>query len=161
MTTPAFAADWTTYANSRYGESIDIPPGFVNDVPPPTNDDGRTFHSGDGKAELLVWGNNLVIGNFKQDALGDMMSERENQWLITYERGANADLKKPGAAWYVYSGSKDGRVMYAKSIAACHGRQALHFRIEYPQDQLAAYAAIVSRLAVSLKAGPAIDCAKG
>jgi hypothetical protein len=66
--------------------------------------------------------------------------------------------KKPDAAWYVYSGSREGRVMYAKSIASCNGTQALHFRIEFPEAQLATYDPIMLRLASSLKAGPATDC---
>jgi hypothetical protein len=161
LAVPAFAASWTPYVNDRYGFTIDIPSGFVNDVAEPDAGDGLTYHSLDGKAELLVWANNLADGSFKDDTLGRIMSEKENQWLITYERAANADLSKPGGGWYVYSGTKDGRIMYAKSLAACRGQEALHFRIEYPEDRKGEFAGIVSRLAVALKPAPGWACPEG
>jgi hypothetical protein len=158
LAAPALAASWAPYVNDRYGFTIDIPPGFVNDVPAPDADDGLTYHSLDGKAELAVWGNNLAGETFKEDTLGRIMSEKENQWLITYERAANAELSKPGGGWYVYSGTKEGRIMYAKSLAACRGEEALHFRIEYPEDRKGEYASVVSRLAVALKPVPGRAC---
>jgi hypothetical protein len=93
-TNAAYAGDWTTYSNPRFGETIDIPPGFVNDVPAPANGDGLTYHSANGDAELLVWGNNLVVGNFEEDALERLASERADKWIVSSERSSNADLKK-------------------------------------------------------------------
>ncbi len=149
---PAFAAKWTTYSNSRFGTTIDIPPGFVNDVPEPANGDGLTFHSVDGKAELLVWGNNLVNENFNQDVAARLKRDMEDGWKISYVAGVN------GSGWQVYSGTREGRLLYAKSISSCKETQALHFRIEYPGAQNADFDPIVARLSKSLKAGPATDC---
>ena len=84
----AIAADWDSYENSRFGATIDIPPGFVNDVPEPANGDGLTFHSVDRKAELLVWGNNLVDEDFNQDVAARLKSDAEDGWNISYVAGS-------------------------------------------------------------------------
>ncbi|MBI2719126.1 MAG: hypothetical protein HY245_07230 [Rhizobiales bacterium] len=160
LATSALAASWTPYANVRYGIRLDIPPGFVNDVPPPANGDGLAFHTSDREAELLVWGNDLA-GSFKEEALGRAASEKQDRWLVTYERGNNLDLARPGAGWYVYSGAKDGRIVYAKAVASCRGTQAIHFRIEYPEARKSEFNDIVSRLAISLRAGPSLSCKSG
>ncbi len=151
LTSVALAADWTSYANPRFGEIVDIPPGFVNDVAAPENGDGLTFHSADGKAELLVWGGNLVDGCFSTDAEQRVSNETEDGWDISYGKSSGAD-------WQVYSGTKGDRIVYARSMASCKGSQALHLRIEYPAAQKKDYDAIVERLSSSLKAGPASDC---
>jgi hypothetical protein len=148
----AMAADWSSYANTRFGAIIDIPPGFVNDVPEPENADGLTFHSADGKAELLVWGNNLVDEDFNQDVATRLKSDMEDGWNISYVAGVN------GSGWQVYSGTREDRLLYAKSISSCKETQALHFRIEYPEAQKTTYDPVVARLSKSLKAGPAMDC---
>ena len=152
LCSPAFAAEWTTYSNPRFGASIDVPPGFVNDVPEPENGDGLTFHSADGKAELLVWGNNLVDADFNQDVAARLKSDMEDGWNISYVAGVN------GSGWQVYSGTREHRLLYAKSLSSCKETQALHFRIEYPEAQKTGFDPIVARLAKSLKASPATDC---
>ena len=152
FTTAAIAADWTSYANARFGVIIDVPPGFVNDVPEPDNGDGLTFHSADGKAVLLVWGNNLVDEDFTQDAAGRLKSDTDDGWVISYAAGVNGD------GWQVYSGTREGRLLYAKSISSCKNTQALHFHIEYPEAQKKAYDPVVERLAKSIKAGSTSHC---
>jgi hypothetical protein len=150
LCSPAFAAEWTTYANPRFGASVDIPPGFVNDVPASENGDGLVFHSADKQAELLVWGGNLTDGDFKLDSEIRLNRELDHDWQVSY--------KESGDEWSVYSGSQSGRIVYARSISSCKGTQAVHFRIEYPEWQKKEYDAVVERLSKSLKAGPASDC---
>lgn len=151
LTVSAQAAEWSTYSNPRFGVSIDVPPGFVNDVPEPANGDGLTFHAADGQAELFVWGNNLANADFKTDAASRLQAEKDDGWTVSYR-------KISGNAWSVYSGSKGEHIMYQRSISSCRGTQALHFRIEYPKAQQADYDPIVARLGKSLKAGSASDC---
>jgi hypothetical protein len=151
LSLPAFAAEWTTYSNPRFGVSIDVPPRFVNDVAEPENGDGLTYHSVDGNTELLVWGNNLVDGDFAADGKSRLQGEKDEGWDVSYQ-------KQSGNAWNVFSGSKGGRIMYARSIASCQGTQALHFRIEYPEAQKKDYDPVVKRLGKSLKAGAPSDC---
>jgi hypothetical protein len=152
LSSSAIAAEWSNYENARFGVTIDIPPGFVNDVHEPANGDGLTFHSVDRKAELLVWGNNLVDEDFNQDVAARLKSDAEDGWNISYVARVN------GSGWQVYSGTRGGRLLYAKSISSCKETQALHFRVEYPEAQKTAYDSVVARLAKSLKAGLATDC---
>jgi hypothetical protein len=152
LSASAMAADWSSYANARFGITIDISPGFVNDVPEPENGDGLTFHSADGKAELLVWGNNLVEADFNQDVAERLKSDMEDGWNISYVAGVN------GSGWQVYSGTREDRLLYAKSISSCKETQALHFRLEYPEAQKTDFDPVVARLAKSLNAGSASDC---
>jgi hypothetical protein len=149
---PAFAAEWTVYSNPRFGVSIDVPPGFVNDVPPPANADGLTFHSADGVAELRVWGNHLSEADFNHEVAARQKSDTADGWNISYVAGVN------GSGWQVYSGTRHDRLLYAKSIASCNNTQALHFRLEYPVVQKTSYDPLVERLGISLKAVPASDC---
>jgi hypothetical protein len=151
LCSPAFAAEWTNYSNPRFGASVDIPPGFVNDVPAPENGDGLTFHSVDGNTELLVWSNNLVDEDFAADGKSRLQGEKDDGWDVSYQKAF-------GNEWNVFSGSKDGRIMYARSLSSCQGTQAVHFRIEYPEAQKKDYDTVVARLSKSLKAGPAFDC---
>jgi hypothetical protein len=151
LATAAHAKEWAVYSNPRFGETIDIPPGFVNDVPAPENGDGLSFHSADGKAELLVWGGNLVDGDFKADGKSRLKSAIDDGWKISFHTGF-VNQK------HAFSGSKGDRIMYLRSIASCKGKQALHFRIEYPQQQKKVYDAVVARLAKSLKLKTASDC---
>ncbi len=151
LCSPAFAADWTTYSNPRFGASLDIPPGFVNDVPASENGDGLVFHSADRQAELLVWGGNLTDGDFKLDSEIRLNRELDDDWQVSYQ-------KVSGDESSVYSGSQSGRIMYARSLSSCHGTQAVHFRIEYPEAQKKDYEPIVERLSKTLKAGLASDC---
>ena len=152
LSSSAIAAEWSSYTNARFGVTIDVPPEFVNDVPEPANGDGLTFHSADGKAELLVWGNNLVDEDFRADGQLRLKGETDDGWSIFYAAGV------PGDGWQVYSGTRDGRLLYMKSISSCKNTQALHFRLEYPEAQKNDFDPVVAHLAKSLKAGPASDC---
>ncbi|MFT3986644.1 hypothetical protein [Aestuariivirga sp.] len=151
MIAPALAAGWMHYDNARFGVGLDIPPGFVNDVDPPDNGDGLTFHSANGTAELLVWGSNLVDESFAGDGQSRVEHAKAEGWTVSYDRSSPK-------GWHVFSGSRNGVVLYEKSIVSCNGTQALAFRITYPEEELQAYNDIVARLALSLKAGPAAYC---
>jgi hypothetical protein len=154
MVSSAYAVGWQPYVNSRFGVSIDVPPGFVQSGEAPTNNDGLTFISPDGKTTLRLWGNNIVVKNFEDDWRGNFKNDRKDGWAVSY--GVNK--KQNAMTWNVYSGTKGDLIMYQKSIASCKGTQALHFRIEYPKGQKQEYDAIIARLGKTLKAGPASDC---
>lgn len=150
LAVPALAeGGWKHFENSRFGFSIDVPAGLI-EGDPPENGDGATFTSPDGTAELRVWGSYLVDSSLKQDAAMRRQGEIEEGWRISY-----APVKK---AWFVYSGTKADRIVYAKGVSACGGDVALYFRIEYPKSEKKQYDALVTRLSHSLKAGPASDC---
>ncbi len=152
MTTSALAADWTSYANPRFGATIDIPPGFVNDVDPPENGDGLTYHADNGAVELLVFGNNITADSVAQEFQNDLQYSRDDKWNITYSK------LNPKAGFAAYSGSKDDRIFYAKEIATCKRTQTVQFRIEYPMQKKIEMDSIIARLAKSLHGQPTSDC---
>jgi len=136
----ASVADWNRYDNPRFSYAIDIPPGF-SDVSEAQNSDGGVSNSADGKAELRVWGGYLVDRSFKSDVEERVQSDSSNGWNISYDRRAAS-----AASW---SGSKNGRVFYARAMTGCDD-SAIYFRLEYEHSQLKVYDAIVSRLVKSL-----------
>jgi hypothetical protein len=154
MTSAAWAGEWSSFYNDRYGVTIDVPPGFAQFGDAPDNNDGLTFQSADGKATLLVWGGNIVADSFKEELRGSFEIDQSEGWVVSY----GASNKEKTMSWAVYSGTRGDMIMYEKSIASCKGSQSLHFRIEYPVVQKKAYDAVVTRLGKSMKAGPATDC---
>ncbi len=128
LCSPAFAAEWTTYSNPRFGASVDIPPGFVNDVPASENGDGLIFHSADGQAELLVWGGNLTDGDFKLDSAIRLNRELDYDWQVSYRRN-------PAMTGPCIPEARAAASCMPVSMSSCKGTQAVHFRIEYPEAQ--------------------------
>ena len=55
------AADWKSFSNDRYGFSVDVPASFKASAPP-DNNDGLTFNSPDGRAEIRTYGHLLSDG---------------------------------------------------------------------------------------------------
>jgi hypothetical protein len=153
MCSPALAEAWSQFESARFGFSIEVPSGFMDSMTPSDNGDGAKFASPDKTAELLIWGRNLDQ-TFNQDAVEQKRSEKADGWRITYSpvrRGKS----------YVLSGIKNDRIMYLKAVAACGGRLALAFRIEYPRAEKLQYDAMVTRLANSTRAKKGADCPEG
>ena len=92
MTSAAWAGDWSSYHNDRFGIDVDTPPGFVNDIPAPENGDGLTFHSEDKAATLLVWGGN-ILSDFKSESHDAVQSEKDDGWLISYQSSSEKQPK--------------------------------------------------------------------
>jgi hypothetical protein len=150
MTSAAIAGEWSSYYNDRFGATIDVPPGFLNDVDPPDNGDGLTFNSSDKLTTLLVWGNN-ILSDFATENSEVVGYEKADGWDVTYQA---ADRKN----WSVYSGHKGDVIMYRRGLASCKGTQMVQFRIEYPVQQKQEYDRIVARLTKSLRASGAVYC---
>jgi hypothetical protein len=131
------AEAWNRYVNARYGYGIDIPAGFSR-ISEAANGDGGVSRSADGKAELSVWGANLLLDTLRSDVEGRIQSASDDGWEIGY--------KKITQRWASWSGTRDGRIFYARAIALCADDQAGYFRIEYPEEQRDDFDAIVKRL---------------
>ena len=104
---PASAGDWGRYDNPRFAYAVNIPPGF-SDIAEAANSDGGVSHSTDGNAELRVWGAYVVDRDFSADVADRIRSDASNGWEMSYDR-----RKAETASW---SGSKDGRVFYARAM---------------------------------------------
>lgn len=138
----AVAAGWSRYVNVRFGYGVDIPPGF-SAIREADNSDGGTSKASDGHAELAVWGTNLLDESFASEVRSRMTGDAGDGWAIGYKLVTGS-----GASW---SGTKGGRIFYARAIPKCRDRAAFA-RIEYDASAKALFDPSVSRLARSLKA---------
>lgn len=144
---PVFAADgWTTYTNPRFGFALAIPPGFVL-AQESDNGDGATFRSNDARAELLVFGTNIVDGDFSGEVRQRIGWDSNDGWAISYE--------KITKGWASYSGARGPEILYVRGILLCDG-SAGYFHLRYPQAALKTFDPLIGQMVKSLR--PAGGC---
>jgi hypothetical protein len=137
-----FGADWRTYANARFGVSVDYPDVFSVRDPESANGDGQVFRTPDGETKLAVYGSYNVN---QQSASELLQAYRTNGVNYTYSTAARD--------WFVLSGKKAGTIGYMRcnlgpaDIVGC-------FDIEYPAQEAAKWAPVVERLSRSLRVSP-------
>lgn len=146
LTFPAFAQNWDSYANARYGATADIPPGFEPMGPEAANSDGLIFRSRQGGALVTIFGRD-VSGGFEK-TVEDMIAYEQSYsgWKVTG--------KTVTPDWAEYTGNVGARQLRVRVIAACGGRHALAAKIEFNGNMNST----VERVFRSLKAGPARGC---
>lgn len=154
LATGALAGDWTRYTNDRFGASADVPAaGFVIQ-PPPDNNDGRSWKSTDGEAEIRIYGSFAGDAeNFEQYRRQQLEFEAADGITVSYQTGkANT--------WFVHSGTVGGDIVYVRAIRAepCSALVVNHIYFRYPADQKQRYAPIVAHSARSLHSEPTIAC---
>lgn len=147
----AFAAEWKTYVNERFGAAADIPAEYLEGEEP-ANDDGRRFTSPDGSAVIAVWGalGSLEGESFQQYAEQLVSYDKQEGWTISYTAGQKD--------WYAFSGTKGDQIVYEKIIQACDGQIANHVRLEYPASRKAEFDPIVTRVTESLRSEQGWQC---
>ncbi len=138
---------WATYHNARYGTTADYPADlFTVRAPPPTNGDGQTFRTADGRARLLIYG----VRNFDEDLPSSYVAKYFNKPEVTYKR-----TKWP---FFVVSGVRDGEIFYDRcnfpiiinSIIDC-------LELRYPAEDKAKWDPVVRRISNSLHTGASIE----
>ncbi len=142
ISTSVMAADSKAYRNSRFDYSIDLPTEFKT-VSVADNGDGMSLQSADGKAKLLVWGNYIMDGSFRDESNSRRKFYVEDGWQISYQKQA--------ASWASFSGTKENRILYVRQISLCDGAVG-NFSLEYPRGEQQRYGAIVDKLVKSLAA---------
>jgi hypothetical protein len=150
---PATAEDWKTYTNDRFGFSIDIPMDLLHQEPAPSNDDGRTFTSGDGGIELLAYGAFNIFDQTPKSYLAELANDQDVIGAVKYQR--------QGKDWVVASGLKDSKIVYQKTIFSCHGEVLNIMVLTYAQSEKSRLDPIVSRMSKSLKPGKGYDTPVG
>jgi len=83
----------------------------------------------------------MMADSFAAEIAPRIDQDKQDGWRITYDRRAEE--------WASWSGSRDGRIVYQRSIIGCDGA-AIHFRIEYDGSQMKAYDPVIARLVKSL-----------
>jgi hypothetical protein len=132
---------WAMYMNPRFGTIVDYPASVftVRDAPP-DNGDGQSFHSGDGHAQLSVYGAYNAEGDTPQRYL-DKLADKD----VTYRRAT--------AHYYVMSGTRNGELFYERCNFQPRGDVIGCFFVSYPAQDKTAWDPIVTRLGKSLRFG--------
>lgn len=141
MATAALAQAWLTYANDRFGATVDYPPIFSVRAEPPANGDGQRFLTRDETASLAVYGFFNVL---KETPRQMLESRREAGVAYTYT-AAERDS-------FVLSGTRGDRILYERCVRA--GSDIVNcVDVEYPRAEVRQWDAIVTRISRSLRSG--------
>lgn len=134
------APQYLKYGNARFGYFIDYPSSFIKGEAP-VNNDGRTFTSPDGSAQLSVYGSNNVLNETPESLYKSLLNETKGP--IAYKV-----LRKN---WFVVSWKKNGKITYQKSFV---GRGSVNtFIFAYPKTQARHFASITAHLEASFIPG--------
>lgn len=144
---PAQAADWWSYDNARFGYAIELPSEFHLSARS-DNGDGLTLTPTDQSARLLVFGANILNGDFATEANIRVARARDEGWQISYSKSTSRGIS--------FSGTRQGHIVYVRGVALCNGAAAF-FQMDYPKAAMQRYDAVVMRLVRSLR--PTTKCA--
>ena len=133
---------WQPYVNDRFGVHADVPQGWASGNPP-ENNDGLTFTSPDGTAQVAVW------GSFQADDSLDNAFATES----APNDGETITYKTRGKQSLVISGVKGETIFYRRLVLSCRNSVWNGVEITYPKAKKAAFDPLVGHIAASLKPG--------
>ena len=139
----AFAGDWLTYHNDRYGTTIDYPDSF-KPQPPPDSDDGRAFKSADGA-------NFIVSASY--NALDFNVAKYRDFIVKNLDPDAKVTYEAHGDNWFVISGTKGADIFYERHLLSHGAQMTENFVISYPAALKQTYDPISARMAKSFRPG--------
>ncbi len=104
----------TSYANDRYGYTIEVPAGLTGQGES-ANGDGQVFQDAAGQVSLRVWASQVVdLGDAERMDLAWARRETLQRWR---EEGIRVTYQPKGKGWWVLSGEDaKGRVVYLKQL---------------------------------------------
>jgi hypothetical protein len=141
------AGRWTVYGNDRFGTTIEYPAGLFRMLPPPENDDGRSFKARQGGASFIVFGSHNVF----EKSLAELRDEDVaggGYDAVTYRRS--------GHDWYVLSGYRGGEIFYRKVMLSGDGAVIHTFEMTYPKQSKSLFDPVTARMAKSMATGEAV-----
>lgn len=133
---------YENYFNHRFEYSISYPSDLFNPQGEAANGDGQKFLSRDGRAVMLVYGQenigNQTLTQFYRD---ESRSKTHPKRIVSY--------KVIKGNWFVFSGSESGRTFYQKTLL--RNGEFLTFSIEYDASQRNTYDPMTATIARSFK----------
>jgi hypothetical protein len=134
---------WATYANPRFGTTVDYPADiFPQRDPPPENGDGQAFRSRDGHARLLVWGS----FNAREDTPEATCSSSSSRAASPIGRSRGATSRCQGC---------NGDIFYQRcNFPAKRDGVVDCFETTYPATDKATMDRVVTRLSRSVRNSP-------
>ena len=139
----ALSADFTAYANTRYGTGADVPVDFRAE-PPSVNGDGQRFTAPDG-GTVTVFGTRDIKGTgivaYRVFLEKTLASEG---WDLTYTTGDDDS--------FVLSGNRGDETLYRRTErpADCKKETMHNIELRYPAANADYWKAIVERSAATL-----------
>ena len=146
LASPAFAAGWSSYTNSRYGASADVPPGYTALGPEAAGGKGQTFADSRHTANLTIYGDNVPGKNF------EAYVEQLIRNLKSYE-GWTVQAKTITPDWAELSSGSGGNFLRIRAVASCDGSKVAIVKYQGRIDT-----SLVSHLFRSLKSGTVPAC---
>jgi len=137
------ASNWITYRNDRFGTRIDYSAPMFRMLPPPENDDGRTFEARDGSARFLVFGSHNVFDSTLDELIEEHLAGLADDEKVTQ--------KRRGDSWYLHSGFRGGDFFLRKVLMSDDGGVIHTFEISYPKGLKARLDPMAARMANSLR----------
>lgn len=134
---------WRTYANDRFGTTVDYPDLFSRRDRPPDNSDGQGFRTADGRAELKVYG----FFNVETKSPAELMAaDRQPGTTYSYAAATGRGFAQSGVRgdWILYS--RCAMSDRSDDIVGC-------VTLEYPRADASRWDAVVTRISRSLRFG--------
>lgn len=131
---------FSSYGNSRFEYFVEYPADLLTPQPESDSQDGRLFTSADNSIEMRAWGSTNALSR-SVDAEFKATADKETG--ITYRRS--------GPTWFAFSGLKDGKIFYRKTIYSKGSDSFASVLIEYSQAKKKEYDKMVQRIVKSLK----------
>lgn len=138
-------SNWITYRNDRFGTRIDYAASLFRMLPPPDNDDGRTFEARDGKARFLVFAGYNVFDSSLDELIAEDLAGAGDDTKITQ--------KRRGETWFQHAGYRGGDFFLRKVMLGDKGGVIHTFEISYPKSLKSKLDPMAARMADSLRTG--------
>lgn len=143
LSAPARAEAWLTYANDRFGATVDYPDRFSVRAEPPANGDGQRFFTSDRRASLAVYG---FLNALDETPRQMMDGRRASGTAYSY-----ADANPNG---FVLSGTRGGTITYLRCLRSTFSSDVFNCaELEYPAAEARGWDAVVARISRSLRSG--------
>lgn len=143
---PAWAQQWGSYHNERFGATADLPPGFEPAGPEAANSDGLIFRTRNGGL-LTIYGANVPGGDFEAFVATTIAHDQSYNGYPISGQTVTPD-------WAEYWGGMSGRNLLVRLESSCNGRIAVVAKLEYSGN----LNSTVDRVFGSLEAGSATAC---
>ncbi|MHB0951237.1 MAG: SH3 domain-containing protein [Allorhizobium sp.] len=137
------ASNWITYRNDRFGTRIDYSAPMFRMLPPPENNDGRTFEAKDGSARFIVFGSHNVFDS----TLDELIEEH----LAGLGEGEKVTQRRKGENWYLHSGFRGDDFFLRKVLLSDDGAVIHTFEISYAKGLKPKLDPMAARMAQSLR----------
>ncbi len=136
------------YSNGRFGFSVNYPVGYLVPGPEPTNGDGLSFTSPDGRASLVVYGSHFAFYGGQALSYGETDIDDYYQARLKELPDPTYHVLRREQGWFVISGYDENTVYYEKIFNNELCINAV-LELRFPEDQRDTYEPLVTEISHS------------